>query len=1513
MPRNEKETDKHDPKPLYVLGYPGKDAHQRRLEAQPSRLDINSVSGDSRDLEIGKKRRSFSRVAKAAILVRNWLISTSDETEKRSEIDPSSVFQLPSALRTQLTEQAAPLPQNDAITPQKVDENLPPIVPEPNQPSFMTKIMDEFIKCIKDIICFYVDPNGQFYYFWTTLISIGVLYNMMALSIFIFDDIFFGYFKQWLVMNSFFDALFVIDIFVQSRTTFLLDGSSVESIRMIAKNYVSSSRLILDLLCLVPLDLLLLIQSSASVVRVTRLFKTYRIMEFHAYTIKIIPFPAAFRILSVVFTCYVIFHWNACIYFLFSIMQGIDNATDTGFVFSYKKVFNPVIPTCDILLEDADETCAYNEVKFDLLDPDETVPLDRTPYIEELMTYWRGRGYSEWTFSNFTREYSMSIYWSSLTITTCGQQPWPENSSQNMLECVDTLIGLMVFSVIIGSVGNVVSVMNKRRADYQEKMDAIKFYMKYRKVNPAIQDRVLNCFVYMASQNQLTDERDVLEVLPPRLTGQIAVSLHMETLQKVELFADCEVNFLYELVLRLQQHVFSPGDYICRTGDRAKEMFILKRGRLSVIDDVNPDSVVELEVLCEGSTFGELSVVHVAGNLLGDRRAVSVRSVGFADIYILAQEDVSAVLVEYPSMRDHLYAKAREMLRAKLLLDEEEVDDNQGLLGMLTLPTDEQLSRLQLAIEQIERQLEKEEQKHRQSNDRITNLLTSANPDVNNSTQQQTTNPTTLQPTSIQNLTGKIPVVFGIRVELPPDDPFGYDKHGVCIVTPDEEFKVVVYGNHLDKLDKIVFTATNSCLESTRVLDHSNHFIQHFVHRAAFKLKLPLLPEQVHAYKMCIIPKNIPENFVMKPLDDFSTMITTERPPKEYLLPLPLQLALIAFLLSLSALFSGLTLGLMSMTTQELQLVCKSGSVQEQKYAAKILPIRKKGNLLLCSLLLGNVIVNSAISILLGELTSGIYALIGSTLGIVIFGEILPQSICVKKGLAVGAHTIQITQFFIFLTFPVAWPVSKLLDRLLGGEYITYNRKRLMELMKMSMKEDALASNELKIAVGAMELADKVVRQVMTRIEDVFMLPETTILNAKTIANIIKMGYTRIPVYANGDKNNITDLLFVKDLALIDPDDNFTVRTVCGYHKHEVKYVRDDTPLAVLLESFKKGEGHLAIVKRLVSGSEEMSNEVFELVGVCTLEDIVEEILQAEIVDEFDVITDNVNRTKRKMTTAPRDMTRFFDKEAPLIQISMHLQMVAMQWLVANTEAFKDTYISKEVLERLVKNSARRVDLSSLQAVSQVTGDHNELNVPRLAKLYAKDEPSDRFILILEGRVHVTIGQGGMMFEAGPWHCFGTEILQKLTQGAATLSRSTSIIDSTDLSMRRPDLMFKPDFSAVIKEDSTYLEVTVAQYINAYKASLMQREKERDRDSHSQGSPFSSPKLPLRKSTEEPLIGKHDNEVRRTMKEARNAVEALNQHERSRKSRSESRGSRNEEGMELLKANHGDDYTSEEE
>lgn len=100
-------------------------------------------------------------------------------------------------------------------------------------------------------------------------------------------------------------------------------------------------------------------------------------------------------------------------------------------------------------------------------------------------------------------------------------------------------------------------------------------------------------------------------------------------------------------------------------------------------------------------------------------------------------------------------------------------------------------------------------------------------------------------------------------------------------------------------------------------------------------------------------------------------------------------------LIILSGLFSGLTLGLMGLDKVILSVFVEQPDQDEETrkqvdYAKRIVPIRKDGNLLLCTLLIGNVAVNAGLSILLAELTSGVMGFVLSTVLIVIFGEIGP-------------------------------------------------------------------------------------------------------------------------------------------------------------------------------------------------------------------------------------------------------------------------------------------------------------------------------------------------------------------------------------------------------------------------------------------------------------------------------------------------------------------------------------------
>jgi Cyclin M transmembrane N-terminal domain len=109
-------------------------------------------------------------------------------------------------------------------------------------------------------------------------------------------------------------------------------------------------------------------------------------------------------------------------------------------------------------------------------------------------------------------------------------------------------------------------------------------------------------------------------------------------------------------------------------------------------------------------------------------------------------------------------------------------------------------------------------------------------------------------------------------------------------------------------------------------------------------------------------------------------------------IPFGIQISLVVFLLGVSALFSGLTLGLMSLDLSGLEIVMSGDDAQSARYAKKIYPIRTNGNLLLCTLVLGNVAVNAVISILMANYTGGLVGVLSSTFLIVIFGEITPQA-----------------------------------------------------------------------------------------------------------------------------------------------------------------------------------------------------------------------------------------------------------------------------------------------------------------------------------------------------------------------------------------------------------------------------------------------------------------------------------------------------------------------------------------
>lgn len=110
------------------------------------------------------------------------------------------------------------------------------------------------------------------------------------------------------------------------------------------------------------------------------------------------------------------------------------------------------------------------------------------------------------------------------------------------------------------------------------------------------------------------------------------------------------------------------------------------------------------------------------------------------------------------------------------------------------------------------------------------------------------------------------------------------------------------------------------------------------------------------------------------------------------------------------------------------------------------------------------------------------------------FAEIIPQSVCSRYGLLIGASMAWPVRILIFLAFPIAWPIAKLLEYILGAHHgIIYRRSELRELIKMHAAGGEgggdLDFDTVTMAQGALDLAGKTVKEAMTPIDSVFVSP----------------------------------------------------------------------------------------------------------------------------------------------------------------------------------------------------------------------------------------------------------------------------------------------------------------------------------------------------------------------------------------------------------------------------------------
>ncbi|CAK7909467.1 protein Mam3p [[Candida] anglica] len=331
------------------------------------------------------------------------------------------------------------------------------------------------------------------------------------------------------------------------------------------------------------------------------------------------------------------------------------------------------------------------------------------------------------------------------------------------------------------------------------------------------------------------------------------------------------------------------------------------------------------------------------------------------------------------------------------------------------------------------------------------------------------------------------------------------------------------------------------------------------------------------------------------------------------------------FLVLVGGVFAGLTLGLMGQDEVYLKVMATSGEPQERKHARKVLRLIGRGkHWVLVTLLLGNVITNETLPIVLDNCLGGGWpAVVASTASIVVFGEIIPQSICVRYGLQVGSMLAPFVLVLMYIMYPIAYPISLLLDHILGEDHGTvYKKSGLKTLVTLhkTMGVERLNQDEVTIISAVLDLKEKSVADIMTPIDRVYTMSADSILDEATVEEIFNAGFSRIPIHLPNEPMNFIGMLLVRVLISYDPEDALPV---ASFPLATLPETSEDTSCLNILNYFQEGKSHMIVVS-------ERPGEPTGAMGVLTLEDVIEELIGEEIVDESDVYVDINKNIKRK-------------------------------------------------------------------------------------------------------------------------------------------------------------------------------------------------------------------------------------------------------------------------------------------
>ena len=323
------------------------------------------------------------------------------------------------------------------------------------------------------------------------------------------------------------------------------------------------------------------------------------------------------------------------------------------------------------------------------------------------------------------------------------------------------------------------------------------------------------------------------------------------------------------------------------------------------------------------------------------------------------------------------------------------------------------------------------------------------------------------------------------------------------------------------------------------------------------------------------------------------------------------QFAIFCLLLLCSAIISGSEVALFSLSPTEIDEL-KEDHNSANNLIAKMVENPKK---LLATVLIANNLVNISIVLISPELTNFAFGGIKNPIlrdvmdiGLVTFvlllcGEILPKIYANRNNLAFAKRVAYFIYILDTVFTPISLPMKSFtvwIQKRLGKTKSNISVGQLSQALELASEEDT-TNEEKKLLESIVSFGNTETCEVMVPRVDIFALSEDTPFS-EVLSEIVKIGYSRIPVYRE-NLDNITGVIYIKDLLPYIEKSDFEWTKVM----RKAFFVPENKKLDDLLSEFQEKKIHLAVVVDEYGGT----------CGIITLEDIMEEIV-GSINDEFD-------------------------------------------------------------------------------------------------------------------------------------------------------------------------------------------------------------------------------------------------------------------------------------------------------